>query len=118
MARYPEVEEKGMARIATGFAHHKEVSAALRRVKKQFPKDVMSIDYRLGKDWDGDPTMFFDIVLSEEARRPPYTNLGRLGSRISIALDTEVRPDEFGLRSYPHFYSPVEYETRKEEISA
>ena len=97
MTRYPEVEENGTARVATGFAHHKEVTAALRRVKKQFPKDVISISFRLGKNWDGDPTMFFDIVLSEEAWRPPHTNLGRLGSRISIALSTEVRPEDFGL---------------------
>jgi hypothetical protein len=38
--------------------------------------------------------------------------------RLSFALDTEVRPDEFGLRSYPHFFSQAEYEARKENISA
>ena len=107
-----------MARIASGFVHHKKVTAALRRVKKQFPKDVVSIDYRLGKNWDGEPTMFFDIVISEEARRPPYTNLGRLGSRVTSALLTEVRPDEFGLAYYPRFFSQAEYEVWKEEISA
>ena|ERR1035441_309751 len=107
-----------MARIAGGFVHHKKVTAALRRVKKQFPKDVISIDYRLGKNWDGEPTMFFDIVLSEEARRPPYTNLGRLASRLSLALSAEVRPDEFGLGYYPHYFSQAEYDARKEEIPA
>ena len=107
-----------MAHTGNGFVHHKKVTSALRRVPKQFPKDVISISYRLGNDWEGEPTIFFDIVISEEARRPPYEKLGRLASRLSFALNTEVRPDEFGLRSHPHFFSEAEYEARQENVSA
>ena len=71
MPRYPEVGEKPVG------------------PQKQFPKDVVSISCRLGNDWEGEPTMFFDIVLSEEARRSPH-NPGRLGNRLSLAIRSEV----------------------------
>jgi hypothetical protein len=107
-----------MARAGNGFIHHKKVTAALRRVQKRFAKDVISISYRLGNNWDGDPAIFFEIVLSDEARRPPYENLGRLGSRLSLALNLEVRTDLLDLYSYCDFFSPAEYEARKENVSA
>jgi hypothetical protein len=107
-----------MTRTANGFVDHKKVTAALRRVQKQFPKDVVSISYRLGNDWSGEPSIYFEVVLTDEARRPPYLNLGSLASRLSLALYAEVQPDDFGLHSYSNFFSQAEYEARKEKSLA
>jgi len=101
------------------FPHHRKVTAAIARVRKKFPKDVVRITYSLGKDWEGEPTMFFDVVISDEARQR-VTELGQLGRRISFALDTEVRSGDYGFHKHLRLRSRAEYEASKmrEDIPA
>jgi hypothetical protein len=92
--------------IAAGFVHQNEVRERVQRLQQQFAtdNDVARIDYRLGEDWSGDESVFFDVVLNTST--PSAATVMRLSEQLATALLNVVRSEELGLHSYLNFVSP------------
>ena len=94
------------------FISHNEVDAAVQRATNALAHTVVRIRYDLGSDWTGDPSIFFRIVLTDEAAKEPKLN--DVANAITVILLREVKPEEHGLRSYFNFRSAAEQAKLKE----
>lgn len=73
----------------------------------KFGPDVVNVKYNLGEDNDGDPSIFFRIVLTDSASREEV--LADVSGDIVKTLYDELRPYEKGLIPYFRFRSQSEY---------
>jgi hypothetical protein len=55
-------------------------------VAKKFPGEVVRIRYSFSRDWDGDPAIYFRVVLTDDARSLNRDQLGELTRRIRDSL--------------------------------
>jgi hypothetical protein len=83
-----------------------ELNAAVRRAEESLAQSVVRIRYDLDSDWTGEPSIFFRIVLTDEAAKRPELN--DIANAVSLILVREVRPEEHGLNSYFNFRSESE----------
>ena len=83
-----------------------QIEAGVQRAAQALAPDVVSIRYSLGEDWTGDPSVFFRIVLSDEASRVEH--LGERAECIESKIRNDVRPEELGLNYYFNFRSESE----------
>ena len=89
-----------------------EIDAGVERAAKALAPDVVRIRYSLGEDWTGVPSIFFRVVLSDDASREE--RLHEAARRAARRIEKEVDPDELGLNSYPTFRSLLETLEMKE----
>jgi hypothetical protein len=101
-----------VAIVTKVFVNHQEVDAAVERAATALANTVVRIRYDFGSDWTGDPSIFFRIVLTDEAAKNP--NLSVIANVISHILTREVKPEEHGLHSYFNFRSAAEQAHLKE----
>jgi hypothetical protein len=66
------------------------------RIAQDFAPDVVRIRFSFGRDWSGDPAIFFRTVLSDDASRPE-----RLGP-VTRELRNRLY-DELGLSELDHY---------------
>lgn len=68
-----------------------KVDRIVEEVERKFPNDVVRIRYTVGEDYDGDPAVFFRILLRDEVgqrdRIGPIT--GRIVSELFDGLAAE-----------------------------
>ena len=83
-----------------------QVEDEVRAARLRFGPEVVSIQHSLGEDNDGDPSIFFRIVLTDSASREE--TLADVGSDIAQILRDELRPYEKGLLLYCSFRSQSE----------
>lgn len=95
-----------MAIVPKVFIDQKEVDAAVQRAANALAQTVVRIRYDLGSDWTADPSIFFRIVLTDEAAKEPKLN--DIANAIAVILIREVKPEEHGLHSYFNFRSAAE----------
>lgn len=88
------------------FVNQQEVDAAVQRAANALAQTVVRIRYDFGSDWTGDPSIFFRIVLTDEAAKRP--KLSDIANAIALILMREVKPEEHGLHSYFNFRSAAE----------
>ena len=62
----------------------KDFAQKVDEVAEKFPAEVVRIRHSFSRDWDGDPAIYFRIVVTDEARR--NLPLRELTSRIEDAL--------------------------------
>ena len=107
-ARYPEPKEQDpfMPLTQTRFVSQQEIKSAVQRVESLFAQDVDHINYSLEENWIGAPSVFFRVVVRDEAA--PMGRLLELSDRISMSLLNEAKTDEMGLYSYFDFRSVSE----------
>src|ERR1035441_1453351 len=107
-ARYPEPKEQYpfMPLTQTRFVSQQEIKSAVQRVESLFAQDVDHINYSLEENWIGAPSVFFRVVVRDEAA--PMGRLLELSDRISMSLLNEAKTDEMGLYSYFDFRSVSE----------
>lgn len=57
----------------------KDFAQKVEEVAKKFPGEVVRIRHSFTRDWDGDPAIYFKILLTDEAlqRLPEITNAAR-----------------------------------------
>jgi hypothetical protein len=94
------------------FIDRNEVDVAVQRAAVALAHAVVRIRYDFGSDWTGDPSIFFRIVLTDEAAKTPKLN--DIANTITLTLMREVKPDEHGLNSYFNFRSAAEQAQLKE----
>lgn len=102
-----------MAIVPSGFVKQGKVASDLAKVARKLAPDVVRIRHSIGTDWSGEPSIFFRIVLSDDASRED--RLARITGRVTAALLDELKPPELGLLPYFSFRSQSEQAMLKEE---
>jgi hypothetical protein len=75
----------------------KDFAQRVDEVAKKFPAEVVRIRHSFSRDWDGDPAIYFRIVLTDEAvRRQPLTELTH-GIRNALIKDLALYESEYSL---------------------
>ena len=85
-----------------------QIEPGVRIAVEALAPDVVRVRFSLDEDWTGDPSVFFRIVLSDEAVKEAVR--GKTIRRIRDKIRNEVRPDELGLNAYFNFRSFSEEE--------
>lgn len=80
-----------------------EIEAGIQRAAQALGPTVVRIRYNYGSDWTGDPSLFFRIVLADEAAKKK--RLGDIAEFVSLILTREVKAEEHGLHAYFNFRS-------------
>ena len=89
--------------VPRAWVNQAHITRALRRAERALAPEVVRIRYTLGADWTGDPSIFFKIVLSDDASRE--SKLSETAQRVSVTILNEVNAEELGLHSYFNFRS-------------
>lgn len=66
----------------------KEVAARVAELERKFAPDVVRIRYTIQNDYSGDPAIYFRVLLTDEASRPP--GLYKLTRKIDDTIWDEV----------------------------
>src|SRR6266852_4690807 len=93
-------------------AKQAEIDAAVAAVVSELAPDVVRIRYNIGEDHTGDPSIFFRIVLSDNATTP--RRFRKTTRDVEARLEERVDPDQFGLFPYFNFRSRSETEALRE----
>ncbi len=92
-----------MAYVLNRYVNRQEVDAAVERAAQSLAPDVVRIRYSFDDDWTGDPSIFFRVLISDEAASRP--RLSDLAHVVSSRLRNEVRTDELGIHAYFNYRS-------------
>lgn len=98
--------------IVSGRVNEAQIAAGVQRAQAALAPDVVRIRYSFADDWTGDPSIFFRIVLTDEAFH--RARLSEAVERVIDTVRTEVDPDQFGLHSYFNFRIVSELAERPE----
>ena len=81
----------------------KDFAKGVAEVAQKFPDEVVRIRHSFSRDWDGDPAIYFRVVVTDEARRS--IPLAELTGRIEDALikDLALFTSEYSVY-IPYFY--------------
>ena len=103
-----------MALIASPFVHRGPINSAIQKVEELFSSQVVRINYSLGEDGTESPSIFFRILVRDEAA--PVAYLKELSQRLAVALMNEVKTEENGLHAYFDFRSVSEQEMLRDPV--
>ncbi|MBY0502514.1 MAG: hypothetical protein K2X03_01300 [Bryobacteraceae bacterium] len=80
-----------------------EVSDRIERLRTEYASHplVRGIDFRIGRDWTDDPSVFIEVKVTGEGEASP--EFLKLAQEIRHDLFRLVRTEEIGLHSYLHF---------------
>ena len=102
-----------MPMVPTGFVHQAQLAKEIDKAKRKLGKEIVRVNYSLGTDSTGEPSIFFRIVLTDAASRED--KLAAVTGRIETTLFDEIRPHEnWGLLPYFSFRSKSEQEKRND----
>jgi hypothetical protein len=94
------------------FVNQQQIADGVQRAARALAHSVVRIRYDFGPDWTGDPSIFFRIILTDDAAKKPKLN--EIANAISLILTREVKADEQGLHAYFNFRSASEQAELKE----
>jgi hypothetical protein len=98
--------------VSKGFVNQSEIESGVQRAVRVLAPAVVRIRYSLDTDWSGDPSVFFRVVLSDEASTK--AQLSEIAQRVALTILNEVKAEELGLHSYFNFRSLSEQESLRE----
>lgn len=79
---------------------------------KALAPEVVRIRFSIDDDWSGDESIFFRVVLSDEASE--ISRLYEASQRAQDVIEDEVKAQELGLQTYFNFRSLSETEQLKD----
>ena len=88
-----------------------EINAAIREVEGITAPDVVRIRYEIGQDWSGQWSIFFKIVLTDEAAK---RRLSESANKVVWGLARRLDFPSLGVWAYHNFRSVSEQETLQE----
>jgi len=88
-----------MARLV----YHHQIDEGVEKVANALAPDVVRIRYSIDDDWTGDESIFFRVVLSDEASR--INRLREVSRRARAAIREVLKAEELGLNFYVTFRS-------------
>jgi hypothetical protein len=75
----------------------KDFAEKVDEVAKKFPGEVVRIRYTFSRDWDGDPAIYFRIIITDEAfHRYPIMELTEK-IRDALTMDLALYDSEYSL---------------------
>jgi hypothetical protein len=98
-----------MPRVPSSLVHQAQIAASVERAAKALAPDVVRIRFSIDDNWDGDESVIFRVVLSDEASYP--NQLREVSKRARAVIRDEVKAHELGLNTYFNFRSL--YETKE-----
>jgi len=99
--------------VPTGFVHQTQLANEIAKAIRKLGKEAVRVNYSLGTDSTGEPSIFFRIVLTDAASRAE--KLAEVTGRIATTLFDEIRPYEsWNLLPYFSFRSRSEQEKRND----
>ena len=103
-------------RVPSGIVQQAEIDRRVKAIARKLAPDVVRIRYNIGSDWTGDSSIFFRILLSDEASREE--RLAEVADRVESRLLEALKPAELGLLAYFSFRSQSEQADLREEAWA
>ena len=98
--------------IARAFAHQAQFFAAVSQAASSLPRQIISVTPTLGTDWDGEPAVFFQILLADGT---PSAELLSVTQQFSRALVQHLEPlEEWGVLPYFNYRTQSEQARIKE----
>jgi hypothetical protein len=101
-----------MPYVPTRFVNQAQLASAVAQATQKLGRGVVRVRHSIGADTSGEPSIFFRIVLSDEASRE--ATLADVTGHIATVLFDEIRPYEWGLNPYFSFRSQSEQAMRNE----
>ena len=99
--------------VPKGVAYPEKLAAAIASVERKLAPDVVRIRYTVENDWSGEQAVFFRILLSDAASKPP--RLHKVTRRVEALIYQEVDPlNRWGLVPYLNFRSKSEQAVLRE----
>jgi hypothetical protein len=89
--------------VPSGWVNQAQIASGVKKAEATLAPDVVRIRYSFGSDWTGDPSIFFRIVLSDDASRK--TQLSETAQRVALTILNEVDTEQLGLHCYFNFRS-------------
>jgi len=112
--RFCRTRDNGfMPMVPTGIVHQSPLANEIAKAIRKLGKETVRVNYSMGTDSTGEPSIFFRIVLTDAASRED--KLAEVTDRITTILFDEMRPYEnWGLLPYFSFRSKSEQEKRND----
>jgi hypothetical protein len=109
-----ETRDNEVVIIPRAHAQQGQFAAAVAQVEQQLHPSVVRIHHTFGNDWNGEPAVFFMVILSEAASR--RDQLLNVTNGVSTAIVQQVEPlEQWGVLPYFNFRSQSEQAILKEE---
>jgi hypothetical protein len=93
-------------------AQVKDLDRQVQDAAMNFPGEVVGIRYSIGDDWNGDPAIFFRVLLSDDASRPEV--LADVTGRVGGKLFDDLRLGDSDYTPYFYFRSKSEQDEQKD----
>lgn len=97
-----------------GIVDQARISRGVRKAERELAPDVIRIMYHIAEDWMGYQSLFFRILLSDQASAP--NGLRQNTQRIMEKVLQDIKADETGLRTYFNFRSRSEQAALREPL--
>jgi hypothetical protein len=94
------------------FSNTPQLQADVRRVAQSLGPDVVHIKFGIGFDVMGFDSIFFNIVLTDEAGRP--ARLRFVTQHVALTLMNQLKTDEKDVHAYFNFRSQSEVASIKD----
>ncbi len=92
--------------------HRRAMTEATERgiaeVEKEHAQDLICILFTLGYDWEGDPAIFFRILLPDKVAKDQYSQLLPITQRIQFSLRRHIDSEELGFHTYFNYRTASE----------
>jgi acid stress-induced BolA-like protein IbaG/YrbA len=95
-----------VAIVARGLVDQGKIKEGVLRAERALAPDVIRIMYSYSLDVTGDQSLFFRVVISDQAAAP--TRLRETTQRIIAKVMAEIESQELGLETYFNFRSRSE----------
>jgi hypothetical protein len=92
--------------VTRGLVDQSKIRAGVQRAERALAPDVIRIMYSYGVDVKGDQSLFFRIVISDQAAAPEH--LRERTQRIIAKVMAGIKSEELGLETYFNFRSRSE----------
>ena len=113
MVLVAERRDNKFVHVSTGYIDQTLLANAVAEAVQKLGGDVVRVRHSVGADTDGDPSLFFRIVLTDAASRKEA--LGDVVGRIEKIVFDEIHPYEnWGLIPYFSFRSQSEVAVRND----
>ena len=105
--------DNGLAVIVPSiFVNERQLQADVQRAAQSLGADVVHINFEVGSDVMGFDSIFFNIVLTDEASRP--ARLRFVTQHVALTLMNQLKTDENGVHAYFNFRSQSEVASTKD----
>ena len=105
-------DNRVVATVPRTVVPQEKIAKALLKAEAALRPDVIRIRWGAGTDWTGDHSLFFRVVLSDDASKPKH--LQEVAQRVADTIVNEVQNEAFGFNAYFNFRSKTEQDALKE----